>query len=142
MRQVGQVKDERRGDDWALAAVVLVHLAISIVHGRAHSGAQVALSPAATMFVYLVILAGPIIGLAVSRWRPIAGAWIVVASLCGALVFGVINHFILDGPDHVGHVAAQWRTLFGVTAALLVASEAAGVGIGVWCAVRRSRRTA
>jgi hypothetical protein len=140
--QMTQVKRVRQGADWALATVVLVHLAISVLHGRAHSGAQVPLSPAATMFVYIVILAGPIVGLAVSRWRPIAGAWIVAASLGGALVFGLINHFIVAGPDHVGHVAAEWRTLFGVTAALLVASEAVGVAVGVWSASRRSWRTA
>jgi hypothetical protein len=128
--------------DWALAASVLIHLAISILHGRAHDGAQVPLSPAATVFVYTVILAGPLVGLAVSRWRPAAGAWIVAASLGGALVFGLINHFVIAGPDHVRHVAAEWRNLFTVTAALLVASEAAGVGVGVWSAVRHSRRAA
>ena len=90
------------------------------------------MSPAATLFVYIVILAGPLVGLAVLRWRPIAGAWIVAASLGGALVFGLINHFIIAGPDHVDHVAAEWRTLFGVTAALLLATEAAGAAIGVW----------
>ena len=138
--RVGQVGQVGRGADWALAAVVLAHLAISVLHGHAHSGAQVPLSPAATLFVYVVILAGPLLGLGVSRWRPIPGAWIVAASLGGALVFGLINHFIIDGADHVEHVAAEWRTLFGVTAALLLATEAAGVAIGVWSALRRLRR--
>jgi hypothetical protein len=129
------------GADRALAAIVLLHLAISVLHGRAHSGAQVPLSAAATLFVYIVILTGPLAGLAVSRWRPIAGGWIVAASLAGALVFGLINHFIIAGPDHIHHVAEEWRTLFGVTAALLLATEAAGAAIGVWYAVRRVRRT-
>ena len=31
----------------------------------------------------------------------------------------LINHFIIAGPDHVAHVAAEWRALFGVTAVLL-----------------------
>ena len=131
----------RHGADWTLAAIVLVHLAVNVLHGRAHSGAQVPLSPAATLFVYIVILAGPLAGLAVSRWRPIAGGWIVAASLGGAFVFGLINHFIVAGPDHVDHVAAAWRTLFSVTAALLLATEAAGVAIGVWYAARRAGRT-
>jgi len=114
--------------------VVLIHLAISIVHGQAHTGAQVPLPFAGTLFVYIVILAGPLVGLAVYRWRPRAGASIVAASMAGALVFGLINHFIIDGSDHVAHVAEAWRTQFGVTAALLVISEAAGVLVGLWSA--------
>ena len=115
----------------ALTVVVLLHLVISIAHGQAHTGAQVPLTIAGALFVYIVILAGPLAGLVVSRWRPRAGAWMVAASMAGALVFGLINHFIIAGPDHVGHVAAEWRSLFGITASLLVVSEAAGVAIGV-----------
>jgi hypothetical protein len=124
-----------------LAAVVLTHLAIAIVHGRAHTGAQVPLPLAGALFVYIVILAGPLVGLGVSRWRPQAGAWIVAASMSGAFVFGLINHFIIDGPDHVGHVAAAWRPLFGATAALLLVCEAAGTAVGVWAATRAAGRT-
>ena len=43
--------------DGSLIAVVLLHLAITIVHGQAHSGAAIPLPLAATLFVYLVILA-------------------------------------------------------------------------------------
>ena len=52
--------------------------------------------------------------------------------MAGALVFGLGNHFIIAGEDHVAHVAAEWRTLFGVTAVLLVITEAAGTIVGVW----------
>jgi hypothetical protein len=126
--------------DRALAAVVLFHLAINIAHGRAHTGAAVPLPIASTLFVYIVILAGPLAGLAVTRWRPAAGAWVVAASLGGALAFGVVNHFILGGPDHVDHVAASWRPLFRATALLLMGSEAAGVAVGVRSALRHSLR--
>jgi len=125
---------------WALPAVVLGHLAINIAHGQAHQGAQVPLSFTAALFVYIVILAGPVVGLILSVWRPVAGGWIIAATMAGALVFGLINHFIIAGPDHVGHVAAQWRTLFGTTAALLLVSEAAGIWTGIWCAARNVRR--
>lgn len=137
----GQAGQTGLGGDIALAAVVLVHLAINIVHGRAHTGAQVPLPLASALFVYIVILAGPLIGLGVSRWRRQAGGWIVAGSMGGALVFGLINHFIIDGPDHVAHVAAEWRTLFGVTAALLLACEAAGTAVGAWAATRSTART-
>jgi hypothetical protein len=116
----------------ALSAVVLIHLVISIVHGQAHTGGQVGLTAAQSTFVYSVILAAPLVGLAMVPWRPRAGAAIVTASMTGALVFGLINHYFINGPDHVAHVAAAWRTQFGVTAALLVVSEAAGVAIGIW----------
>jgi hypothetical protein len=125
----------------SLAAVVLVHLAITIVHGQAHAGAHVPLSPAAAAFVYIVILAGPLVGLALLRWRADAGSWIVVASLGGALVFGLVNHFIIPGADRVDHVAAEWRALFSATAVLLLATETAGVVIGAWSALRVVRRT-
>ena len=120
----------------ALTAVVLTHLAINVAHGRAHAGAQVPLGPAGALFVYLVILAGPLAGLALWRWRPRLGGWIVAALMAGALGFGLINHFIIDGQDHVAHVATGWRTLFGVSAALLVVAEAAGMAIGIWSAAR------
>ena len=129
--------DPSRNSRSALTAVVLLHLAVNIVHGRAHAGASVPLPLLSALFVYIVILAGPLAGLALSFWRPRAGAWVVAASMGGALAFGLINHFIVAGPDHVTHVAAEWRTLFGATAALLVAIEAAGVATGIWCAMPR-----
>jgi hypothetical protein len=124
-----------------VALVVLVHLAISIVHGQAHAGAHVPLSPAAAAFVYIVILAGPLVGLALMRWRADVGLWTVAVSLGAALVFGLVNHFIIDGADRIDHVAAEWRGLFGATAVLLMASEAAGFAIALWGALRVARRT-
>jgi hypothetical protein len=123
----------------ALTAVVLTHLAINIAHGSAHDGAQVPLSALGMLFVYIVILAAPLVGLAVWRWKPRLGGWTVAASMSGALVFGLVNHFIIDGPDHVAHVAAEWRQLFGITAALLIVCEAAGAVVGIWAA--KSPRT-
>ena len=108
-----------------------MHLAISLVHGSAHAGAQVPLPLAGTLFVYIVILAGPLAGLAAFAWSRRAGALIVAVSMAGALIFGLVNHFIIGGADHVAHVAAEWRTLFGTTAALLVVSEAVGVAVAV-----------
>ena len=123
----------------SLTAVVLVHLVINIAHGRAHAGARVPLPPAAALFVYIVILAGPLLALVLSRWRPRAGGWLAAACMTGALVFGLVNHFIIDGLDHVAHVVPEWRSLFAVTAALLVITEAAGVAIGIWSATGPER---
>lgn len=123
--------------DGALAALVLGHLVVAFIHGRAHEGASVALSPAGNAFVLTVIVIGPLVGLAWS-WllNRQAGAWIIAATMAGSLVFGVINHFVLKSGDNVSQVDAAWRGLFGSTAVLLACLETIGSGIGVWRGVR------
>jgi hypothetical protein len=124
----------------ALVAVVLVHLGVSIVHGLAHAGAQVLLPPAAMAFVYVVILAGPPAGLVVLCWRERLGAALVAATMTGAFLFGLVNHFIVPGSDHVAHVAAARRPLFATTAALLAIIEASGAAIAMRYALVPGRR--
>jgi hypothetical protein len=134
----GQVRREGQLSAW-LVAVVLVHLAVSVVHGAAHSRAQVTLDAAGTAYVYVVILAGPLAGLAIAARRPRLGAAIVALTMAGSLVFGVVNHFIIQGTDHVAHVAAAWRPMFASTAALLALIEAGGTAIGVGAVIRARR---
>jgi hypothetical protein len=126
----------RRG----LAGIVIAHLGISVVHGWAHAGAQVFLPPAAMLFVYVVIAAGPIAGLMVLRRRERLGAGVIAVTMTAALLFGVVNHFIIAGSDHVSHVDAEWRALFASTAALLAIAEAAGAAIAIRYARARSWR--
>jgi hypothetical protein len=119
-----------------LTIVVLGHLAVTLVHGGAHSGADVPMTLPANLFIYLVILAGPLAGLWLARSRPRAGGWLVAATMAGSLVFGIVNHFVISSPDHVNHVAAEWRMLFASTAVLLVITEGIGVAAGAWLATR------
>jgi hypothetical protein len=114
-----------------LAAVVIAHLGISMVHGQAHDGAHVPLSYAATLFVFIVILAGPIAGLALTWLSKQIGGWVIALTMAGAFLFGCLNHFVLAGPDHVMHVTSAWRPLFTMTAILLAATEAVAAGLAV-----------
>jgi hypothetical protein len=107
---------------WLIAAV-LAHLLISIAHGTAHTRANVPLTPAANLFVFVVILAGPLLGLALMWASRRAGAWLIAATMAGSLVFGVLNHFVFVSADHVTHVDPQWQPLFGITAVLLALTE-------------------
>ena len=131
--------DERNARQ-VLAAAVLGHLAVTFVHGAAHAGAQVPMSIAASIFIYAVIVAGPLAGLWLARSRPRPGGWLVAATMAGALVFGIVNHFVISSPDHVNHVATQWRMLFASTAVLLVITEGIGAAAGAWFASSRLRR--
>jgi hypothetical protein len=118
----------------AMALIVLAHTAVAAVHGTAHTRAHVPLSAAATVFVFAVILAGPIIGLALTWWAERFGAWVVALTMAAALVFGVVNHFVLDSPDYVANVDPQSRSLFTITAVLLAITEALGFVLGIWAA--------
>ena len=114
-----------------LVAIVLAHLVVTIVHGSAHTQAQVPLSTAATVFVFAVIVAGPLVGLALLWPMQRVGTWLIVMTMAGALIFGVVNHFVVASPDHVTHVAAEWRTMFTTTAVLLAVTEGLGVIVGI-----------
>jgi hypothetical protein len=122
-----------------VAVVVLAHLIISIAHGNAHAGAQVPLTPAANLFVFIVIVAGPLVGLALLWPAPRLGSWIIALTMAGSLVFGVVNHFVLSSPDHVSHVAEAWRGLFTATAVLLALTEGLGTVLALRLTGERKR---
>ena len=84
-----------------MAATVLVHLLVSMIHGAAHAWASVPMSQAANLFVFVVILAGPLIGLGLSFRTKLYGGVVVALTMAAALVFGVVNHFLIDSPDHI-----------------------------------------
>jgi pimeloyl-ACP methyl ester carboxylesterase len=58
-RQLGVGRNADPTRRW-LTVAVLSHLVISIVHGWAHTEANVPLSRTANLFVFIVILAGPV----------------------------------------------------------------------------------
>ncbi len=127
------MSERRRSLDGLLILIVLAHLAVTVLHGRAHSGAVVPVSTVASVFIVSVIVTAPIVGAVVlwffsTEW----GAWVLALSLAASLIFGVVNHFILESPDHVARIASEWKGLFTVTAVLLALTEALGSGLAFW----------
>lgn len=114
-----------------LILLVAAHLIISMVHGAAHDGANIPLSRAGNLFVFIVIIAGPLAGLALIWPAQRAGALVIASAMAGSLIFGFLNHFVFASPDHVAHVAAQWRPLFATTAVLLALTEALSAGLAL-----------
>jgi hypothetical protein len=114
-----------------MTATVLAHLLVAVAHGTAHDGAHVPLSLAANLFVYIVILAGPLVGLVLTWFTESFGSRLIATTMAGAFVFGCVNHFVLASSDHVAHVDPQWRALFTTTAVLLAATEALACGLAI-----------
>src|SRR4030095_16746444 len=90
-----------------ISALVIVHLVATIWHGDAHKKLSIELEPSKTIFVYAVILIGPVVAavLVWTRFTP-AGLWVFALSMLGAFLFGACHHYVLVSPDNIGHLPA------------------------------------
>ena len=127
------MSERHRPLDGLLILVILAHFAVTVLHGRAHMGAVVPVSAAANLFILSVIVVAPLVGAIVLWFFSVeGGAWLLALSLAASLVFGIVNHFILESPDYVARIASEWRGMFTVTAVLLALTEALGSGLAFW----------
>ena len=114
--------------------LVLAHLLINMVHGAAHWELLVGLRPAGMLFVIAVILLCPLLALALlwtSQKR--LGLLLLTVSMAASALFGLYNHFLVRGPDHVSEQPpGPWGTAFVVTAYLLFLTEALGTFLGLY----------
>ncbi len=117
--------------------LVIGHFVIAIAHGLAHHEAQVLLSGPSSLFVFAVILAGLFAGLVLTKSAERLGSWIIAITMAAAFVFGLVNHFVIAGPDRVDHVTGHSRPLFATTAVLLASSEVVGAGLAIRLARER-----
>lgn len=116
----------------AATLIVVAHLAVNLIHGAAHSGAAVPISPLQNAFVWIVILAGPLVALWMIRTGRRFGPELLALTMGGSLIFGIVNHFVIESADHVAHITSDtWRLPFQITAVGLVLLEAAGVVVGI-----------
>jgi hypothetical protein len=111
----------------AISTLVVIHLIASLWHGDAHTVLDISLPGLKNLFVYVVIVAGPIAGAALIWTRHFAlGAGLVAVSMVGALVFGVYHHYILISPDNIAHLPvgpADAQTQFIDSAAFIAITE-------------------
>jgi len=124
-----------------LVTIVFLHLAVIAIHGRSHVAAHVDTTRLQNTFIAAVIVAGPIAGSLLASRRHGAGGWLVAATMTGALVFGIVNHFVLPGVDRIDQVIGPSTFLFGASAVLLAVTEAAGAAAGMWYATRSREKS-
>ena len=88
-----------------LTALGVIHLAVAIWHGQAHTELGVALSPAQNLFVYVVVVLAPLvaIGLLWTRYTQV-GVWLFLIALSASFLFGVYYHFVFVSPDNIHHL--------------------------------------
>ncbi len=114
-------------------AAVLATLA-HVLHGISHVEHQVPLAAWQWAYVIFVIFLAPVVA-AVLLWTRLqrVGVWLLVASMAGALIFGLAFHFLVSGPDNVFTLnPGAGREAFRSSAALVVLTEALGCVAGIW----------
>lgn len=115
-----------------MAGFVLLHLAVVSLHGFSHHRLRVDLDSWQTVFVGIVIFAGPLVALA-ALWafRPGIGPILLGISMAASSAFGICYHFLLSTPDNIFLVqqvgCGHW---FTITAVLLAIIETTCC---VWC---------
>ena len=126
---------------WPVTIVVLAHLVVNLLHGRAHTDLGVGLTTWQYIFVMTIILLAPLVAIVLSWTRYArAGLWLLFISMLSSLIFGFCYHYIIISNDHVAHLpAGDARGMFRMTALLLLITEALGVILAA-IAVRQFKR--
>ncbi len=116
----------------------------NLLHGISHAEHEVPLAAWQQAYVFLIIFLAPIVAAVLlwSRFRR-AGAWLLLVSMTGSLIFGVAYHFLIPGPDNAFTLQqGAWLTAFQASAALLVLLDGLGCLTGLWALGRLSQATA
>lgn|ERR1041385_1050237 len=126
------MSNERHRISIVCTVAVLAHLLVNVLHGRAHDSLKVGLNEWQNVYVVVVILIAPLVAM-VLVWTRLArlGLWLLVLSMAGSLIFGLVYHYVIVSPDHVSHLPpGDAQGLFRITAALLLLTELFGVVVG------------
>jgi len=118
--------------------VVAIHTAAAFVHNQAHRQIDVTLSNFQSTYALIVIVVAPGVAAAIIwRGHPHRGATVLVLSMFASLIFGIVNHFMIDSSDQLAHISNDgWGNIFTVTAYALALIEAVGIVAGM--SLRRS----
>jgi hypothetical protein len=110
-------------------AMVILATAVNLLHGISHVGQEVlSLQVWQWAYVTCVIFLAPVVA-ALLLWSPyrLAGAWLLLGSMAGSLVFDLAYHFLIEGPDNVFTLEpGAWLVPFRLSAVLLVATSGLG----------------
>lgn len=117
----------------ALLAVLGAHLAVALFHGGTHTLLPVVLAPWQNLPVLGTVFVGPVVGVALAWREHPLGIPVFTAAMAGALLLGVILHFLVENPDHVHAIPhGQWQLPFQASAVGVTVTEGLGIAVGAW----------
>ena len=112
--------------------LVVLHALVTTPHSIAHTNLHIAMDVWQNVFIFLVIVIGPIVS-AVLIWKRRTSGFVLLAiSMAGSFLFGGYYHFIAIGSDNIFTLpTSAWTTTFQLTAWLLAFTELAGAVVGI-----------
>jgi hypothetical protein len=121
-------------------ALVMIHFVVNLVHGWAHEDKTVPVTFGMYLFIIPVIMIAPFVAAAlIWKRRERAGYALLSASMVGSFLFGLSYHFLIQGPDHVGHVqGGLGASVFFWSSLGLALVEAGGALFAVYGLIRHS----
>ena len=119
--------------------LVGVHLFVSLIHGAMHVALALPATAGDTIFRVIVIGLLPVAAISLVRNANKMGAVLLALSMGASLVYGVVNHLFVAGPDHIMPVTGiDGHLMFTITAGLLFILEVGGTMVGIWLWLRHS----
>lgn len=118
---------------WAVTWLVGVHAVVGLVHGVSHVVLGVVPSVVDLTFIFVVIGILPIGLLPLVLRGNRAGVGLFALVFAASWLYGMLNHFIIEGADHVpGLEHGIWQAMFTVSGAMILGLEAAGTLLAIW----------
>jgi hypothetical protein len=120
---------------WMGTAVVAVRAVPLVLHSAAHVQLGIFLpSVLANGYIVAVLFVGPVLAAGL-LWTSAArrGAWLLLGSMLGSLLFELYNHYLVMSPDNVSQVPhGGWGQVFEATAAATIVLEALGCAVAIY----------
>ena len=116
-----------------VGGLVLFHHGVAYHHGNQHTILAIDMAVWQNAFINGVILILPLLGagLLLTRWR-LPGAYAVLVGMLGALIFGIVHHYLLISPDHISHLpraeAHVHRSFIWTAGAIAILEGLAAIG--------------
>ena len=118
--------------------VVLSHIIVTGVHGIAHQQLGVSISDFQSGYVFLVTIVASIAAAVMLLFLNMpkiqqGGAWRLLVSMLGSLLFGIVYHIVLPSSDNIFTVmqnSSLYSLVFTSTGTLLLIVEGVGTLVG------------
>ena len=123
--------------------VVVLNTIVLLAHSAAHFDLHILpMTIFDYLFIGIVIMILPLVALFMlynthlSRW----GMLLLLLTMLGSLIYGLIHHFLLSGMDNVTNAGPEpWHFLFVLTSYLQLPLQAAGTMVGIGALLSRQQ---